>query len=80
MRWWYFHIKAGGLELAKASSFGDRPKDANPARGNPHTPWYKEEEHLDKTHIHVRGSDYSSALSKAKIMYASGKSSSYIGH
>ena len=68
MRWWYFERDEVDLVLVSDAYFEERPLDANPSNGNPHTPWYQHEHHFDEHHVHVYASDYQSAYKKAKLI------------
>ena len=68
MKWWYFERDGVDLVLVSDAYFEERPLDANPSNGNPHTPWYKNQNHFDDEHVHVKASNYEAAYKKALSM------------
>ncbi len=88
MRWYYF-IRAGDKLLLPKDRYRvpPRPLDANPANGDPLTPWYTAEDHLDDAHVHVRAASVEEAETKAHDLITQAPShmplrggSSLIGH
>ena len=65
-RWWYFHREDDDLLLASNSDFDQRPIDAISSNNNPHTPYYREYDHADDSHVHVFAKTYETALILAK--------------
>ena len=57
------------FQVIDPKSIGARPDDANPCLGNPYTPWYQTEEHLDEEHVHIRAQDVHHAEARAKKLY-----------
>ena len=68
-RWFYFKVVRGRVRLAPDSDFPERPANARPSEGNPHTPWYHTRDHWDATHIHIREANAYTALERAKRIY-----------
>ncbi len=68
MRWYYFEIKDDSVSLVDDDYFGPRPSDANDCGGNPHTPWYQEQDHWDEYHIHIRAANAQQALIKVSLV------------
>ena len=69
MRWYYF-IRAGNKLLLRRdrATVPYRPTDANPDNGDPLTPWYTTEDHMDDKHVHVHASSEEAACDKALSM------------
>tara|TARA_Y100000592_G_scaffold49324_1_gene78083 strand:- start:327 stop:548 length:222 start_codon:yes stop_codon:yes gene_type:complete len=65
-RWWYFHREENELILASDSDFDERPLDAAPSNGTPHTPWYNHKNHIDLNHVHIYAPNLETAFKKAK--------------
>lgn len=60
--WFYFERTPTGLIFR--TQFPPRPPDARPGTGA--TPWYREDDHWDEEHVHVRGWDEKDARKRAK--------------
>lgn len=74
VRWYYVSVRIGEdgepvFRVAEPASLGKRPKGANPCLGNPYTPWYRTDEHLDESHVHIRAQDVYHAEKRARILY-----------
>jgi len=73
-KWWYFHIRKIGstsvISLAYPETFGPRPEGAHPDHGNPYTPWFRAEDHIDDIHIHIKAADETAARAKALYMHS----------
>jgi hypothetical protein len=69
MRWYYF-IRAGNRLLLRRdrATVPHRPADANPDNGDPLTPWYTTEDHMDDKHVHVRASSEEEACDRVLSM------------
>jgi hypothetical protein len=69
MRWYYF-IRAGDRLLLRrdGATVPHRPVDSNPDNGDPLTPWYTTEDHMDESHVHVRAHSEEEACDKAVAM------------
>ena len=67
MKWFYFIREGKIFYLAPPSFFPKRPKDARPSN-NPHTPYYRDEDHFDDEHIHVKADSLEEAIKKALII------------
>ncbi len=69
MRWYYF-IRADNKLLPRRdrSTVPCRPTNANPDNGDPLTPWYTTEDHMDDRHVHVHASSEEEAWDKALSM------------
>lgn len=66
LQWFYVSILPNNDLLVRPPEwFGARPLDANPANGNPATPWYRHDEHMDSEHIHLQAVDEYHALRRA---------------
>ena len=69
MNWYYFTRSGANLcDLGGPVQGGripPRPSDANPDNGDPLTPWYRDEDHLDHEHVHVRAPSIEEARTKA---------------
>jgi|MDTC01.1.fsa_nt_gb hypothetical protein len=66
MKWYYFILKGTNFKLAREEYFGERPTDSLDDEGNPHTPYYRTEDHWDKDHIHIYAKNLSDAKNKCK--------------
>lgn len=66
MRWYYFDRCGDEITLAAYGRFLDRPEDARPCYGDLYKPWYRNDNHCDQEHVHVRAVDYPGALRLAK--------------
>ena len=54
MNWYYFRrVLGGGLVLVPRCEMPSRPSCARD--GDEYTPWYREDDHFDDEHVHVRG-------------------------
>ena len=72
---WYYFTRSGNdlqvqLQAAHPLRIPPRPSDANPANGDPLTPWYTDEDHLDAVHVHVRAASLWQAEAKAHDLVA----------
>jgi hypothetical protein len=68
-RWFYFKVFKGGVKLASNDDFPERPSDARPSGGNPHTPWYHTIDHWDEHHVHIWELNAYTALERAERIY-----------
>lgn len=74
MRWHYFRREGNKLVLEDDAVLREqRPSDARPDDGNPHTPWHEDNEHFDEGHVHVRGVDAEHARMRAISMLLVGE-------
>ena len=73
-KWWYFHVRKVGtqirISLADPTAFEPRPEGAHPDHGNPYTPWYRTEDHIDDIHIHIKAVSETAARAKALQMHS----------
>jgi hypothetical protein len=55
---WYYIIRGTEFMVLRGDQMRvpSRPFNANPANGDPLTPWYETKNHYDEHHIHVRAS------------------------
>lgn len=61
---WYYFVREGeGIRLVSRVEMPSRPKDAR--EGDEYTPWYREDEHVDGEHVHVKGEDEGDAYRRA---------------
>ena len=69
--WYYVLVDKESLTFrcARSSEMDTRPPDANPSSGNIYTPWYKEEEHLDESHVHIKAGSEEEAITRAERLY-----------
>ena len=71
MHWYYFTRSGNDLQVQlHGGRIPPRPSDANPANGDPLTPWYTDEDHLDAVHVHVRAASLWQAEAKAHDLVA----------
>lgn len=66
MPWFYFKRRGEELCPVTPRKFPSRPRDANPANGDPLTPWYTYADHYDSEHVHVYSENSEEALTKAR--------------
>jgi hypothetical protein len=67
MHWYYFTRSGNDLRIQlHGGRIPPRPADANPDNGDPLTPWYTDQDHLDDEHVHVRASSRVAAEAKAR--------------
>lgn len=74
LRWYHITVFEDVLgqvdfKLTDIDDIGQRPVDALPACGNPYTPWYNTEEHLDEEHVHLYAQNAQHALMRARALY-----------
>ena len=71
MHWYYFTRSGNDLQVQlHGGRIPPRPSDANPANGDPLTPWYTDEDHLDAVPVHVRAASLWQAEAKAHDLVA----------
>ena len=74
MNWFHVSVEIGfdgsrTFKITDPDDLEDRPKDANPEKGNPYTPWYQKEEHIDENHVHIYAQNAIHAIMRAKQLY-----------
>lgn len=71
MKWYYFARSGNALQIQlHGGRIPHRPADANPDNGDPLTPYYIDEDHLDDDHVHVRAVSVDAAKAKAHDLVA----------
>ena len=71
MNWYYFTRSGANLGgPVQGGRIPPRPADANPDNGDPLTPWYTDQDHLDDEHVHVRAPSIEDARTKAHDLVA----------
>jgi hypothetical protein len=78
MKWYLLKTKPH-VHLADKSSFPPRPEGARPSNGNVYTPWFREDEHADEEHIHIKARTKREALVRARCLWALIKLSIWLG-
>lgn len=66
MPWYYFARREGKLIALSLRKLPPRPPDANPAYGDPLTPWYEGVDHFDADHVHLQAETLDQARLKAE--------------
>ncbi|MAF79895.1 hypothetical protein CL629_02320 [bacterium] len=73
-RWYYVAVEADrfgcvSFAVVHSAKIPKRPENANLSNGNPHTPWFQKEEHVDEHHVHLKAQSVHGAERMAKVMY-----------